>query len=296
MLTRKDMNKLVSLLYLLSVSQNASKRKASEKLDTSIDTINKYLGDLEQDLGSKLLASNGRGTQTTPEALEILPLGQTLKSILREVEFLATKNSEISGVVRLSVEDGVTSTLFNGKFLDVFRRYPGLQIQTENGNGLSGLSLLDYDIAMSYTPPSGSDLTIYHAQTVRCGLYASPSYIEEFGMPYDMDDLLNNHRFCEQIYSSRQIKGWKELRKDIKHITYSSFPVNWKTENLISVTNIIDECSIDLSYPVYLIAHRDTMKLPRVSTVLECLRRIMDDADNSPVDSNAVRKTKAAAS
>jgi hypothetical protein len=73
-------------------------------------------------------------------------------------------------------------------------------------------------------------------------------------------------------------------------------PVNWKTENLISVTNIIDECSIDLSYPVYLIAHRDTMKLPRVSTVLECLRRIMDDADNSPVDSNAVRKTKAAAS
>ena len=145
MLTRKDMNKLVSLLYLLSVSQNASKRKASEKLDTSIDTINKYLGDLEQDLGSKLLASNGRGTQTTPEALEILPLGQTLKSILREVEFLATKNSEISGVVRLSVEDGVTSTLFNGKFLDVFRRYPGLQIQTENGNGLSGLSLLDYD-------------------------------------------------------------------------------------------------------------------------------------------------------
>ena len=72
MLTRKDMNKLVSLLYLLSVSQNASKRKASEKLDTSIDTINKYLGDLEQDLGSKLLASNGRGTQTTPEALEIL--------------------------------------------------------------------------------------------------------------------------------------------------------------------------------------------------------------------------------
>mgnify|MGYP001051014012 FL=1 len=176
------------------------------------------------------------------------------------------------------------------------------------------MSLLDYDIAMSYTPPSGSDLTIYHAQTVRCGLYASPSYIEEFGMPYDMDDLLNNHRFCEQIYSSRQIKGWKELRKDIKHITYSSnstysvhymteagagisvFPVNWKTENLISVTNIIDECSIDLSYPVYLIAHRDTMKLPRVSTVLECLRRIMDDADNSPVDSNAVRKTKAAAS
>ena len=314
MLTRKDMNKLVSLLYLLSVSQNASKRKASEKLDTSIDTINKYLGDLEQDLGSKLLASNGRGTQTTPEALEILPLGQTLKSILREVEFLATKNSEISGVVRLSVEDGVTSTLLNGKFLDVFRRYPGLQIQTENGNGLSGLSLLDYDIAMSYTPPSGSDLTIYHAQTVRCGLYASPSYIEEFGMPYDMDDLLNNHRFCEQIYSSRQIKGWKELRKDIKHITYSSnstysvhymteagagisvFPVNWKTENLISVTNIIDECSIDLSYPVYLIAHRDTMKLPRVSTVLECLRRIMDDADNIPVDSNAVRKTKAAAS
>ena len=58
MLTRKDMNKLVSLLYLLSVSQNASKRKASEKLDTSIDTINKYLGDLEQNLGEKHIAGS----------------------------------------------------------------------------------------------------------------------------------------------------------------------------------------------------------------------------------------------
>ena len=76
----------------------------------------------------------------------------------------------------------------------------------------------------------------------------------------------------------------------------SVFPVNWKTENLISVTNIIDECSIDLSYPVYLIAHRDTMKLPRVSTVLECLRQIMDDVNNSPIASSAARKTKAVAS
>ena len=97
MLTKKDMNKLSGLLYLLSISQNSSKRKASDSLNTSMDTVNKYIGELEDELGFKLLASNGRGSQITPQAQEILPFAGTLKSILREMEFVAASNSHVTG-------------------------------------------------------------------------------------------------------------------------------------------------------------------------------------------------------
>ena len=79
MLTKKDMNKLSGLLYLLSISQNSSKRKASDSLNTSMDTVNKYIGELEDELGFKLLASNGRGSQITPQAQENFALCRNIK-------------------------------------------------------------------------------------------------------------------------------------------------------------------------------------------------------------------------
>lgn len=295
MLTKKDMNKLAGLLYLLSISQNTSKRKASETLDISIDTVNKYLNELENEFGFKLLACNGRGTVITPQAQEILPLADTLKSILQEIDFVATTNSQVVGLVRVGIEDGITSTLFTEKVIDFFHRYPGLQIQAESGDNTSNLTVLETDLALSYTPPSGSDLVLCHSATIPCGLFASYGYIEEFGMPYDMDDLVNNHRFCEHIDNIRQINGWRELRKDIKHISYSSnstytvnymtevgagigiFPLNWRTENLINITNIVEDNNIALSYRIFLVAHKNTMHLPRIKAVIELIKEIMDE-------------------
>lgn len=295
MLTKKDMNKLAGLLYLLSISQNPSKRKASETLETSIDTVNKYLQELESEFGFKLLACNGRGTVITPQAQEILPLANTLKSILQEIDFMAETNSQITGMVRLGIEDGITSTLFSDKVVDFFHRYPGLQIQTENGDNISNLTVLETDLALSYTPPCGSDLMLCKSKTVFCGLYASKRYIEEFGMPYDRDDLVNNHRFCEHSDNIHKIKGWKELRKDIKHISYSSnstytvnymtevgagiglFPQNCRTDKLVNITNIVDETNLDLSYQIYLIAHKDTMHLPRINAVIDFIKSAMDE-------------------
>ena len=53
------------MLFLLAVTQHANKRRASEALSTSVDTINKYIDNLEHDLNLKLLYSDSRGTNLT---------------------------------------------------------------------------------------------------------------------------------------------------------------------------------------------------------------------------------------
>lgn len=68
MITKRDINSIESLLLLLAVTQHSNKRKASEALNTSVDTINKYIDNLEQDLSLKLLYSDSRGTNLTEMA------------------------------------------------------------------------------------------------------------------------------------------------------------------------------------------------------------------------------------
>lgn len=50
MITKRDINTIESLLLFMAVTQHSNKRKASEALNTSVDTINKYIDNLEQDL------------------------------------------------------------------------------------------------------------------------------------------------------------------------------------------------------------------------------------------------------
>ena len=207
MLTKKDMNKLSGLLYLWSISQNSSKRKASDSLNTSMDTVNKYISELEDELGFKLLASNGRGSQITPQAQEILPFAGTLKSILREIEYVAAANSQVAGLVRVGIEDSITTMPFTQRVLDFFRMYPGLRLQTHISNDISELNAMETDLILSCQPPSSTDMIICQSKEVQCGLFASQNYIAQFGLPYDRDDLLNNHRFCEHVNYSRYIAG-----------------------------------------------------------------------------------------
>ena len=71
MISKKDIANLESILLLRAVEQHAGKRKASEALNTSVDTINKYLDNLEQELGVKLLSTSSRGSNLTNVARRI---------------------------------------------------------------------------------------------------------------------------------------------------------------------------------------------------------------------------------
>ena len=82
MISKKDMANLESVLLLRAVEQHSGKRKASEALGTSVDTINKYLDNLGHDLGVKLLSTSGRGSNLTNVARRIADKAGRIKEIL----------------------------------------------------------------------------------------------------------------------------------------------------------------------------------------------------------------------
>lgn len=102
MISKKDIANLESILLLRAVEQHAGKRKASEALNTSVDTINKYLDNLEQELGVKLLSTSSRGSNLTNVARRIADKAGKVKEILDDIYSIRHENKEVKGEVRVS--------------------------------------------------------------------------------------------------------------------------------------------------------------------------------------------------
>ena len=68
MITKKSLQNLNGLLMLSAIAKYQSKRKVAEVTNSSIDTVNKYISNLEQVLGVQLVVNNAKGTYLTSRA------------------------------------------------------------------------------------------------------------------------------------------------------------------------------------------------------------------------------------
>ena len=58
MINRKDLQNIESLFMLSTLGECRSKRKAAEAIGASVDTLNKYIGNLEAEFGLQLVISS----------------------------------------------------------------------------------------------------------------------------------------------------------------------------------------------------------------------------------------------
>lgn len=290
MISKKDIAKLEGLLYLYALSKTGSKREVAEQLGTSVDTINKYISDLEAELKTIFLMSNGRGTIITPEGQQILKVATEMVKALRSISDYGDGAASYKGVVRLGMPDAISDYLGSQKSFDFVKKYPDIHIESEIGNKLPNMNVLEADICLNYDPPQSPDLVLVRSEKVHCGLFAAQSYIDEYGQPKDMNDLLENHRICDKQNHLLYIDGWQEKMKQAKHIVYktnSIFSLRIMLENGIGV----GICPVDYGYKklvpvlenefgfdinIFLIAHKDTKDIPRIRVVLDYICNILD--------------------
>lgn len=103
MISKRDILKIESLLFLQAISEAGSKREVAGQLGTSVDTLNKYLSEFETEMKTKFLISNGRGTVITPEGKRMLDIAQDVVRAVRSMDDYAEEADAYSGVVRLAM-------------------------------------------------------------------------------------------------------------------------------------------------------------------------------------------------
>ena len=291
MITKKDITKLEGLLYLYAVSKSKSKRDVAEKLGTTIDTINKYIRELENEQKTKFLVCNGRGSIITPEARRILQLSEDIVKTFRELDNFAYEAAIFAGKVRVATIDALADYLTSLRLFEFMRRYPDLSIEMSIDSHIPDMSTLEADICLDFNPPVNHNVVVMGTKKLRFGLFASQQYADEYGLPKSLEDLCANHRLCLKEGQIEASKEAADLFKNAKYVVYKTnslrilraviskgigigiCPYPLGSENLIHLRNL----NFGFIKDIYLMAHKDTRNMPKIRLMLDYITGILDD-------------------
>lgn len=293
MIGKKELSTLESILFLRAIEQCEGKRKASELLNTSVDTINKYIDNLEQELGMKLLSTSGRGSSLTSVAQRIVDKTSKIKEVLDEIRNIRLENREIKGEVRVYMSLGYASYMVPQDLSALFDVFPELSINSITSTDISSLNLSDTDIVFTYENIDSHDVVLINEKTIHCGFFASSQYLAQKGYPVDIDDMVNNHRLITRQNSLlRDALG--EERHKRANICFTSnntlalinalenntgigiMPLSFALHGLVCLDNIV--CNCPVTYHLY--ANRNTKDIPRVRTMINFYKDVLDKLEN----------------
>ena len=293
MINKKDMSALESILFLRAIEQYAGKRKASEVLGISIDTINKYIEYLEDYFGVKLISTSGRGSNLTDTGRRVVDKSAKIKEALDEIYNIRLTNQEIKGEVNVFMALGYASYMVPQDLSTLFDTFPELIVKSVTAMDVSSLDVNSTDIMITYEEINNHDVVLLTERKVHCGFFASSQYLAQKGYPVDLEDLVQNHRLITKPDSLlKKVIGNEKLKK--AHICFVSnntlalinalenntgigiMPLSFALHGLVCLDNIICDCPI--TYRLY--ANRHTKDIPRVRTLINFYKNIMDKLEN----------------
>lgn len=292
-MNKKDVMNVESLFILSSISKNSGKRQAAKEYNASVDTINKYIDSLEKELGFKLLSSNGRGSILTPRAEELIVKVEEIEDILKKIYTYSPDRKDVSGDVRVGLSIVTSTTVFPKDIGDFFDNYPNisLTVMTALDEDFNDAKISNVDIAVTTFEPTSPDLVVVSKRKIDCGFFASPEYLSRHTYPVDIADLISNHRIVGKIGADKRVPVWVDIQKGAKKLCFNTnstysiievirnslgigiLPLRYKDDGLVCLDNI--KCDADVTF--YLVAHKSTKDIPRIRTVLDYIKELLEN-------------------
>jgi LysR family nitrogen assimilation transcriptional regulator len=135
------------LRYFIAAAEAGNLRTASKNIHISHSALSMSIKNLENDLGVTLLHKNRKGVQMTFAGEQFLAAAH---SLLRQIDDLRASlpgNADSpTGNVRLGIPYGLNSALAARLFEILLERYPGINLEIEEGNSTSLERLYEGDL------------------------------------------------------------------------------------------------------------------------------------------------------
>lgn len=174
----------------LVTAEEGSLSSAARALHSTQPTVGRQVAALEHTLGVTLFNRTGRALTLTDAGVELLDHVRTMGDAARSFSLTATGQSQaVEGHVTLTAGD-IVSAYFLPKVLVRLREIaPGISVEVVSSNEVQDLRKREADIAVRHVRPTQPDLIAKKVRTVAGRLYATPRYIEHYGLPKDLEDL-----------------------------------------------------------------------------------------------------------
>jgi DNA-binding transcriptional LysR family regulator len=212
------MDRLTAIQVFVEVAGTGSFSAAADKLDMSRAMVTRYVGELEQWLGARLLQRTTRRVTLTDAGDSCLRRSQQMLSLMQDVqEETSTQGGALRGQLRVTCSVSLTYAQLAAAVADFLQLHPQLKIDINASEG--ALNLVDARIDLAIRISAEPDPALIGRVLAPCTsvLVASPAYLAAHGVPQAPADLAT-HRCLSYANFGKSV--WK-LQRGEEHAQVS---------------------------------------------------------------------------
>lgn len=287
-MTQPDWSQIQSFA---AVAEHGSLSAAARAQNSSQPTLSRHIAQLEATLGTRLFDRSSGGMVLTDEGTDLLTHATTMADAA--ARFGTDRDGhgkEIAGTVRLTASHVVANFILPPILCELHATYPGIEIEVMASDTTENLLRREADIALRMYRPTQPDVIAKHIADLPLGAYAAPSYIKKHGAPETLGDLMH-HSIIGYDRSQLIIDGFAQrgfkvgrdffaFRSDDQvlcwHMVVAGYGIGFGQRRVGDADPRVIRVSKDMdvgSMPLWLTAHPDLRRIPRVRRVYDWLAK-----------------------
>ena len=207
------MDKFTCMQALVRVVESGSFAEAARRMGVSAPMVTKYIGHLEQSLGTRLLNRSTHSLSLTDSGHAYYQRCVQLLEDLDEAEAIAgAQSTSPRGFLRMSVSSDFGVNHLGPVLLEYSRQYPDVRMEVSVSNHLVDLIEEGFDLAVRITTQLRTNLVARKLATSKLIACAAPAYLEQHGVPQAPENLVDHNclSFSDPSLAGEQWRFTKE--------------------------------------------------------------------------------------
>ncbi|ROV58343.1 LysR family transcriptional regulator [Vibrio ponticus] len=235
-------SRLIALLpdlatFILIVNQG-SFTAAAKQLDVTPSALSKLITRLEKALSIKLFERTTRKLIITPAGQKVYDQALLMVNAAQQaIELSNSDHTEVSGSITVAAPEAFLNSVLQPLVVPFLQQYPETELKLRVADGEMDLLRDRIDIAFKLTDKPDENLVLKEIGKTHLRLCASPSYIEQFGMPTHPTELIDHQ--CLYLAERERDNVWDFFKDDEYHsvAVAGRYAVNHSQMRLTGVKN-----------------------------------------------------------
>ena len=270
-----------------AVAAHGSLSAAARAMGSSQPTLSRHIAQLETELGMRLFDRGRAGMALTIAGADLLGHAEAMADAAAQFGPTAPTSS-LDGTVRITASRVVAHFTLPAIIADLRTAHPEIEIEVAASDSSENLLRREADIALRMYRPTQDDVITRHVADLELGAYASHGYIARRGLPERLENV-PQHDLIGYDRSTLILDGFRArglmLDRHAFGVRCDDQAACWQLvlagcgigftqcivgDNDPRVQRLFGEEPVE-TLPVWLTAHPDLRRVPRVRVVYDAL-------------------------
>lgn len=188
------MDRLNAMRVFVTVVDLGSQSAAADHLELSRPVVSRYLAELEEWVGARLMQRTTRKLSLTAAGLDTLPRCRQMLELACDLQTAVRAPEDAPrGELRISVSTSFGQAQLVDAVAEYVKRYPGVKVELQMLDRTVNLVDERIDLAIRTSNDLDPNLIARRLSVCRSVICASPAYLREYGTPQRVEDLTQHN-------------------------------------------------------------------------------------------------------